>query len=354
MTPDDLDLIRYLPAIRSRQAELKGYRELRQDTKRSLTPLVSLGKLGKIGEADRVLGTVAQTVGGNFFLDLNPVQGQTCSGFDDLCNPADAYARWRHLAASCPGAVPVAILRDATPERPFIQQVRRIEATHGVVVVRSRRPGQELPSLQAAMSAIDDVNNLLVVLDFSYVRGALEPKENEALRVITALRTIDPAVRIVTLSSSFPKAVSAFGESRGSLDIIERDFHAHIGGEEVAIYGDHASIYPVPFEPSISRWVPRIDYCLDYRWHFERRRDDDGGYVACARATVALPDWDQEFADRCWGAGMIAQTERTGTVPTGFGAPGNWIAARVNMHIERQTALSAAGTGVDDDDILEY
>lgn len=350
MTPENLDAIKYLPAIRSRQAELKGFRQLRTDTKSALIPVVSLGKLGRIDQPDRVLATIAETVGGPFFLDLNSFPGQSCAGFEGLCNPDDAYAAWRALASQSPQAVPVALLRDGTPERPFIQQVRKLERDYGVVVVRSRHPAQDLPSLQAAMSAVDDVNNMLVVLDFGYVRGSLEPRENECLRVITALRTIDAAARIAIMSSSYPKAVSAYGDTRGSLEIIERDFHWHIGGNNVAIYGDHGSIYPVPFEPMISRFVPRIDYCLDLRWHYERRRDDDGGYVECAKAIVALPDWDIAFASQSWGAKTIRDTASTGEVPAGFGSPANWIAARVNMHLERQHTLSLRDPDLDDED----
>lgn len=350
MTPDDLDGIRYLPAIRSRQAELRGYRELRPATKASLIPVVSLGKLGRIDQSDRIMQTIADTVSGRFFLDLHSVPGQTCAEYDILCNPEDAYGNWRALADQQPNAVPIAMLREGAPERPFIQQVRRIERDHGIVVVRSRRPAQELATIEAALSAVDDVNNVLVVLDFGYIRGALEARENEALRIITALRTVDPAARIITMASSFPKAVSAYGDTRGSLEIIERDFHWHIGGDAVAGYGDHASIYPVPFEPQISRFVPRIDYCLDYRWHYERRRDDDGGYVACANATLALPDWDPEFARRSWGASMISDTALGARVPAGFNAPSNWIAARINMHIERQAALSVRPPAEEDDE----
>lgn len=340
MTPDDLDSIKYLPAIRSRQAELRGYRELRPATKASLIPIVSLGKLGRISDTDRVMEAITEAVGGRFFLDLNSFPGQTCSDHDSLCSPADAFSAWRSLASRQQTAVPVALLREGTAERPFIQQVRRIERDHGVVVIRSRRPTQDLAAIEAALSAVDDVNNTLVILDFGYIRGALEARENEALRIITALRSIDPAARIITMASSFPKAVSAYGDTRGSLEIIERDLHWHIGGDAVAGYGDHASIYPVPFEPQISRFVPRIDYCLDYRWHYERRRDDDGGYVACANATVSLPDWDADFARRAWGAAKISETALGGSIPQGFGSPSNWIAARINMHIERQAALA--------------
>lgn len=340
MTPDDLDAIRYLPTIRSRQAELKGYSELRGGTKDQLRPLVSLGKLGKSDQPARILQSIREAIGDEGFVDLNTNPGQTCSGFDALRDPADNYGAWRALFAGDDVLTPVALLRDNATERPFVRQVLQIERDHGVVAIRSRRPAQELPMLQAALSAVDDVSNLLVVLDFGYVRPSLAAKEQEALRVISALRTIDDTTRIVVMASSFPKAVSAFGDQRGTLEILERDLHARIGGDDVAIYGDHAAIYPEPFEPSISRFVPRIDYCLEEAWLYERRRSDDGGYVACARAIVASPDWEEEFAERAWGARMIRQTTQNGAVPAGFGSPSNWIAARVNMHVERQTEVA--------------
>ncbi|WP_082342599.1 beta family protein [Shinella sp. SUS2] len=350
--PALLDAIRYLPAIRSRQAELRGYAQLRQETKDSLHPLVSLGKLGRVDDANRVIETVRERIG-PCFLDLNILPGQACSQWNALCDPTENYRAWRDLAANNEGVIPVALLRDGATERPFIRQALLIEEAFGAVVIRSRRPAQDLTALQAALSAVHDVNNVLIVLDLGYVRGAIEPKETEARRVISALRITDPAARIAVLASSYPRAVSAYGDQRGFLQIVERDLHAQIGGDEGSIYGDHASIYPEPFEPSISRWVPRIDYCLDYAWRYERRREDDGGYVRCAAEIVNSPDWEPAFADRSWGADVIRRTNINGVVEPGFGAPGNWIAARVNMHIERQTALGLAGAvdfvGGDDD-----
>jgi hypothetical protein len=350
MTPDDLDAIRYLPTIRSRQAELRGYRELRAETKQNLRPLVSLGKLGRVEDPARILSSILENVDGNCFVDLNMIPGQTCNDFERLCDSTGNYQAWRDLFAVGTNATPVALLRDNATERPFIRQVLQIEDSYGVVAIRSRRPTRDLPALQSALSAVDDVNNLLVILDFGYVRGALEIKEQEALRVISALRTVDPTTRIVVMGSSFPKAVSAFGDLRGTLEIIERDLHANVGGDDVAIYGDHASIYPEPFEPSVSRFVPRIDYCLAYTWLYERRRVENGGYLECARQIVQLEDWDNAFADVAWGARMIRETAQNDAVPAGFNSPAAWIAARVNMHIERQSAVPAAGEEVELED----
>lgn len=349
MTPDDLDSISYLPIIRSRQAELRGYRELRPATKQGLVPLVSMGKLGRVDDPSRIIEAVAASVGGRFLLDLNPFPGQHCSGYERLCSEEGAYSAWRELAASHPNSVPVAILKEGAIERPFVQQVLRLERDHSVVVIRSRRPAADLAALQAVMSAIDDVNNLLLVLDFGYIRGSRELRDSEALRIITALRTIDASVRIVVAASSFPKAVSAYGDTKGRLEIVERDFHWHIGGDEVAIYGDHAAIYPLPVEPTMTRWVPRIDYCTPNYWLFRRYRQDDGGFAKCAAEIVQDPDWDEQFTADSWGAQIIRQTADAGDALEGFGSPAAWIAARVNMHIERQAAFKFA----DDDSDYE-
>lgn len=331
---------------------MRGYAELRAQTKAALHPLISLGKMGRVDESRRVLEAIVQKVG-PCFLDLNTAPGQTCSDWNDLCDPADSYKTWRELAASFENITPVALLREGATERPFIRQVLTIEDRFGAVLIRSRRPAQDLPSLQAALSAVDDVNNVLIVLDLGYIRGAMEPKEAEARRVISALRTTDPTARVAVIGSSFPRAISVYGDHRGSLSIIERELHAQIGGDDVALYGDHASIYPEPFEPAMGRWVPRVDYCLDYAWTYERRKEDGGGYVECARQIVDTADWDPAFADLAWGAAVIRTTAATGTVQPGFGSPGNWIAARVNMHIERQAALGAT-TQVQNDDLDDW
>ena len=344
-----LDAIRYLPCLRSRPSELRAYQELRQETKDLLHPIVSVGKLMRQGEGDRVLETVAGRVGA-CFVDLNPIPGQRCSDYEALSDPTDNYAAWRRVAKR-DGFTPVALLIEGGPERAFVRQCLIIEREFGALVVRTRRPAQDLASIQAVLSAVDDVNNVLVVLDLGYVRGALEPKTNEVRRVITSLRLLDPATRIAVVGSSFPRSVLVYGDRHGSLEIAERDLHLQIGGNDVAIYGDHCSIYPEPFEPSVARWVPRVDYCLEDTWKWERRRDDEGGFVECAQQIVSSADWDATFAGQSWGAGMIRQASDSGQIPQGFGSPANWIAARVNMHIERQT--TAFGSQTNGDDLFE-
>ena len=247
-------------------------------------------------------------------------------------------------------AVPIALIRDGAAERAFVRQVLAIEADHGVVAVRSRRPASEFPLLQAAISAVEDVNNMLIILDLGYIRASIEAKEVEASRIINGLRNVDPSVRIAIISSSFPRSLSALGEEAGRLEILERDLHARLGGSDVSIYGDHAAIYPEPFEASVARWVPRIDYATAEAWVFRRHRADGGGFPRCARELLAMPDWDAEFAEENWGAHTIQLQSAAQEPLPGFGSPSPWISVRVSMHIERQA--SVGGGGDDFEDVL--
>jgi hypothetical protein len=336
-----LDDITYLPAIRSRSAELRGYRELRAETRAGLMPVVSLGQMGNSKDPVRLLENL-HTHLDPFFLDLNTTPNQQCEGWEKLCDPANAFQAWRDFAKRSEKAVPVALIGEGGKLREFVQQVRAIEREYGKVVVRSRKPTHDAGLLQTVVSSVDSVANLLIVLDFGYIRGSMEPREIEARRIISGLRLIDDTVRIAVVASSFPRSVIAFGENQGALDIQERSFHLNIGGDDVAIYGDHASIYPEPFEPIQSRFVPRIDYATSTHWRYRRYRQDDFGYLRCAEELVNMPDWEPSFANEVWGAARIAETVSRRSPPDGFNAPSNWIAARVNMHIERQRGWSLA------------
>lgn len=335
ITSDDLDSIKYLPCLRSRRAELRGYGELQQSTKDGLIPLVSLGKLGATSGVRQVLAQV-KNIFPRAFVDINSNNHQYCSDYANFLDPTGHYRAWRDIFDSNDDYIPTAVFAPGANVRSFIRQVIEIERKHGVVAIRSKNGAHDLPTMQAAISAVDDVNNILFILDFGYIRGAVSPRESEARRLISALRAIDPVARVAVVASSYPRSVSAYGEESGVLEIEERELHAQIGGEAVAIYGDHSSIYPEPFEPSISRFVPRIDYCLADSWIYRRYRDSAGisGYIRCAESIIESPDWEPAFTQQSWGAAKILETIEG--IPAGFAAPANWIAARVNMHIERQ------------------
>ena len=356
MTPNDLEQIRYLPSIRTRQAELRGYRELRDDTKDELVPIFSLGKLGRVNQVDDVAGRVVEAAVGEYFLDVNCNANQRCEDWARMFDSANAFSTWRSFVAEQEGAVPVALIPRDRSLRAFVRQVLAIEQDHQVVHIRTRNPTADRRLLQSAVAAVDDVDNLLITLDFGYIRSSVEATELEAEQIINELRELDAAVRVCFMASSFPRAVSAFGEEGGVLEILERAVHENLGGDNVAIYGDHASIYPDPYTAEMTRFVPRIDYATPNSWIFRRHRvntarADNGGWPQCAREILDLPDWDEDFQEDVWGPQIIAEQAASTEPLAGFGSPANWIAVRVNTHIERQ--LEYGTSAIDDDDDYE-
>lgn len=347
ITTEDLDRLVYLPVLRSRQAELRGYERLRPATKAGIIPVISLGNLGKIRESSRVLEAVNERVG-RAFVDLNLYSSQACDDVERLINPDNHYEAWRECIRNAgENILPVPILIENAPLRDFVRQVSLIEQDFGVVVLRSRNPIRDHRKLETAISAVDDPDNVFVVLDFGYIRGSQEAHEVEAVRLINSLRTMAPSLRIAIQSSSYPRSIAAHGQEAGALDVLEREFHERLGGDEVAIYGDHGSIHSEPFEPAMARFVPRIDYPTGFEWIFRRHRADQGGYSQCAREITELPEWDPEAVREMWGAQCIQDAAVSPEVPAGFGSPAPWIGVRVNLHLERQWEISSR---TDEDD----
>jgi hypothetical protein len=332
----NFDQYKYYPSLRTRLWELRGYRELGAEDKTKLLPIMVLTRhhqqtlVSPVG--DIIQGALEERP---FILDLEMSPLLACEDHAALCNPTNSFAAWRSFAERFEHAIPTALLPAGAPPRDVVQQVRKLEEAVGKVAVRSRAPAGEMGLLSSILNAVDSVDNLLIVLDFGYVRSRVPAVVVEAAEAINSLRAIDPTVRIVVMGSSYPKSAAAYDDAGAVLEIQERTLHGAIGGDTVAIYGDHAAVYPEPFEPMQSRFVPRVDYALPDSWIFRRVRADMGGFTECARQIVALADWDPELVVRgAWGAAKIEAVSRGDT--TSMGSPGPWISVRVNLHLWQQ------------------
>ena len=348
----DFDAYRYFPSLRSRQWEMRGYAELLPEEKDRVAPMVVMATHGRLKSVAEVSARIEQyTEGRSHIIDLELSPIYACDECTALADPTDGFEAWRTFVEGRPNVVPTALLPSNAPARDMVRQVILLEQSKGQVVLRSRSPSSDLPTLLSILSAVDSINNLLVVLDFGYVRSRLKACLAEAASVINSLREVDDTLRIVVLGSSYPKSVAAYSDEGMALEIEERTLHSSLGGDAVAIYGDYASIHPEPFEPMQSRFVPRIDLALPDAWIFRRVRSDQGGFARCAQLIVDLTDWDPRFAELNWGAGKIAAAA-TGDL-TQMNAPAPWIAARVNMHLWQQINYAAGSSSAEDyDDVF--
>ena len=351
----DFGAYRYFPALRTRQAELKGLEKLDEERKRKILPILTLGRWPKALDFSKAAAKAADAAGGPFILDLTSDGAHLANEQLRLRDPDSAYSAWRAFAAETPSAIPVVQAADVFGVRDFIKQAQAIEKAASRVVFRIRDFSKDTSTVIGALSALDDVRNALVLIDCQYIRPALVAYVTACVSTINALRAEFPELVIAVLGTSFPQSTVPFADAsgtRGSIDILERSLHARIGGNAVAAYGDHSSVHSVVYDDvPIMRWAARIDYPRELDWYFERRPSDQSaaGYESAAKAVIAV---DPDIGTRgIWGEEVILRAA-AGDLQ-GQKAPSPWISVRVNIHLARQIDLAArqrAGQDSDEED----
>ncbi|WP_175733524.1 beta family protein [Burkholderia ambifaria] len=348
----------YFPALMSRVAEIQGLRELDEGRKEQIIPLFTLGRWHNSLDFDRAIQNCSSAIGDGrpYFADLTREARHAPDVFGQLLSPDNNFSAWRSYVGQFDEAIPVVQIMPDVTRRQIYRQAQLIEQSREKLAFRVRNPEHELPLVINALCALDEPDNAMVFIDLKYVRGIEREAAAVATDAIDRIRDEVVDARIVVLSSSFPSYVGQFvedeGETRGSIEILERQLHAElIGDGRECIYGDYASIHPI-IRGGGGTFIPRIDAAHTFTWNFERRPELSEqrreGYQACA--TALLNRYPDLIGNDCWGAEMIRQAAEGN--PHGL-APASWIAARVNMHLSRQIDYVAeADDGEDWEDLL--
>ncbi|NMM75546.1 hypothetical protein B2J88_11910 [Rhodococcus sp. SRB_17] len=355
----NLSTYTYFPALRTRLAELRGLKELDGARKARIVPMLTLGQWRGSSELNKAAEKAAEAAGDRpFFMDLSSDNRKVEVHWDQLRNSTDAFRAWRQFAAEYKNAIPVVQIPVGGRTRDIVQQAQEIESAFGTVAFRIQDFAAQTPFVISAISALDDPRNAIVFIDCQYIREAMAAFVTATISTVNALRSEFPALLIVVLSTSFPSSTLPFADStkrRGVIPILERELHARVGGNPVAIYGDHGSVHAVVYDDvPMMRWSPRIDYPTYTDWHFERRPGPiEPGYIESARAIQE--EFDCSTTSTIWGERMIA--EAAAGSPYGK-APASWIAVRVNIHLSRQIDYEEASrqdndneNGFDDDSL---
>lgn len=344
----------YYPALRTRRAEMRGLSELDSNRKRKVLPLITLGEWPRATSFEQSLEAAVEAMEGlPFIADMTTDLSRLPEERQQLIDCTKGFQAWRQFTDECALAIPTVIITAGSKTRDVVQQAVKIEETKGKVAFRIRDFPAETPLVIAALSALDNPQNAIIFIDCLYIRGALAAHVTATIATLNSIRREFPESIICILSTSFPASTMAYLDHgrTGSIEILERDLFARIGGRSVAIYGDHGSVHSVVYDDvATRRWSPRIDFPTFETWHMERRPSDDpqAGYIDAAKAIVQM---DPLLGTRnIWGEQMIIDAASGN--PYGK-APASWISVRVNIHLSRQidmaTDLAEGNNGELDD-----
>lgn len=351
---DNLNNIKYFPTLRTRSAEIEGLKNLDDERKSRIVPLLTVGQWRGNADLGKSAEKCTDAMGERpFFMDLSADSRKVEEHWADLNDSRNSYENWRNFASAYAGAIPVVLMPAGAKTRDIVQQATAIEENYGYVAFRIQDFSAHTLLVISAISALKDPRKAIVFIDCQYIRDAMAAYITAAITTINRLREEFPALLISVLSTSFPSSTLPFADASkqtGAIGIQERDFHAQIGGSPVAIYGDHGSIHAVVYDNApIMRWSPRIDFPEFNVWNFERRSSagssNEAAYTECARALV------RNFGGaidgkNTWGEQMILQAAEGNPYAT---APAKWISVRVNIHLSRQIDYAEAATQSDID-----
>ena len=361
---------KYLPILKTRNAEILGMASLDHATKRSILPLFELTrprKNAKITEIGRPLLTKTHRLLSDYGsekvgIDITSYESLQDTEVLELYSSADRFRNWVEFIESCRKSFsniiyPTFIVShdefDNTDK--FIEahqaQITRLQSENTRFIYRFGKDAEEyLEDLNDFFPAKDS-NNPIIVFDCAFIPSEKRSSNyiSEFTKVIRELYGRDANADVVLAASSFPKSpAKSADEMTGVIPIEEiKIYEACKNDFPNLIYGDHASLYPLPNEQAGGGgWIPRIDVPIEKEIHFFRsRRNKDveknytSAYIRAAKRAFksdAFKISRNLAGENCWG---IKQIELAANgYPRGI-SPSFWIAVRINIHVTIQARM---------------
>lgn len=342
----DFEDFPYYPALRTRPAEMLGYQKLSATIKDKLLPLFTVGQWPRQDNLSVSMQNAMSAADGRpFMLDLTNEKAYETGDLKSLKDPTGNFKNWQDFAtrAEHNTIIPVVQMPAGSKIPQIIKQARAFES-HGLgkVAFRITDFAIDPEKVVAALSALDDPENGLVIIDVGYIRETMAASIAACVLAINEIRNDVEEAIISVISTSFPSAIPPFLDAnsagkRGIIPMMERALHQAIGTDAV-IYGDHGSIHSKVYPATGGKYTPRVDFPLYDAWVFERRPGENSdGFISAAAALIT--SYPEIGEDDSWGANAIKEAA-TGKID-GMKTHAAWIAARVNMHITKQFEISS-------------
>lgn len=351
--------IGYFPILSVRPAEIVALRELPRSVHSIMLPHLLFRPWLGGGTLDRAFDKISHAYPDHdFVLELDPsyeANGDTPVGLEilKLRSADNGYSAWVDFCKQHPRVVPC-LLVGPSPEE-IAEQVRAFRNLNRGLAVRIPKAGQAAIEPLLDLLSENSVTNVLFFLDFGetdsrYLVDVLLAK-NAAERVLNA----NSSFFVALSSTSFPSSFTEISEQ----DIFERKFYNAVRKEignslrSRLKYSDRGSAR-LPSRGGGGIPAPRIDLPTDVEWRFFRKDLDAdatkqqrlAGYQAMAAKATGSPAWDKSL--NIWGTQMIKLTELGSEF--GITSPVRSTAARINIHLFRQSANFSEGISVSMED----
>ncbi|GAA0616301.1 beta family protein [Paenochrobactrum glaciei] len=378
----------YFLLLKTGQAEIRGYKELHEQHKELITPIVEITR-GRKNHKKTFERTGVEynfsaiekfikdhcTSGGKFFVDITKAESLSSLKTKELRDHAEGYKKWVTYFSSLKhehiNAFPIMQINppeDQDPEDYISDVCGQFDSLSEISKCIGYRAFPKIDSSfdydlyilkERIESYVANGGIFYVILDYDYIRpGTGDLYSLEVVKVLDVIHELVSCVTPVLISTSFPSSVTDIGDM-GHGEFSEEETVLHSAVSKLAhnkfnvLYGDYGSIHPIRNDDVIAAngWRPRIDYPFGGERIFYYREGRQ--YTGKGPEKIYTTTYSHHYAmvaqsvskDRRFLADQNAQDENSWGVKQILEAakrrvpgasPSFWISVRFNIHIQQQ------------------
>lgn len=347
----------YLPMLSLRPAEMRALEELPNRTKDILLPIVHLRPWVGAHRLENALRRIADAYVERPIIiamgeieppNSRPVHAQLAA----LRDPADGFRQWCEFMEEEDHQHFIPTIQYAIDQAQEEAQITRIHKMGRGLVAIIERP--QFPAINIIAQRVGERTNggegVCFILDFGLATQDHLQVAALAAGYFQSIRTHAPNAFVSLSASSFPNSFDSVNEQQ----IYERRLFESLPPVANLIYSDRGSARAERQMGGGGQPYPRIDYPLTDKWNFYRSDNPNGfdGYRQQALGLIAtepLGVWNPNL--RVWGTQMIERTAAGDTAA--ISSPSRSTAARINLHLQRQTFFNDPQAAEDTDEDWE-
>jgi hypothetical protein len=357
--------LNYVPIIKTGDAEIKGFLNLSEKTKDSITPLFELTRYRKIRikkekqvielPLDKRIDKIEEAFGKNraFFLDLTDDEKLSNERIRDFQNSKSGYSKWCQylidLKKRFSKIIPVLQVSDEGSDTieeaktNLKKQVEFLSENFNIFLYRFPISDQNYKEDLSDIISSSERSKIICCIDMTFMRQ--EQGIAEAQRIYNIIQTLNDGdyrlSKFIVSGTSYPY----------SQDI--KDDYSEFALEEVKLfneiqklnksnlniyYSDYACINPNRTDVMARGWIPKIDYPDKETLFLHRKRKGNLEYAVAYCEVAKLMAADKKYQnvrkqledEGCWGIKQIDLT--SSGIPAGL-SPSFWISVRLNLAI---------------------
>lgn len=361
----DFRQFRYYPCLQCSEPEQIAYRELSEEDKDAILPIVELSQIKYEASFQNSIDAIGTVFGDRpFILDLSkdaapeayvPKNNPDHAKIEKLQKaqnsyneallahmmPTDGFSKWRECVSQYANAIPVLQFIDpASQSKNILRQAAQFwkAGVERLAIRITPETSEEIfPIIGQIVAFLDSAEQLLLIVDCGQGRQQIAERIEFAKRsAARVLEELDPSqvlnLTAVCLHDSYtspPESAKIYGshsrelwrEASTGFPFLFGDYSGHRRLKKSSTYmpGD---------------WKAQVVYALPESWIIYRHDNaqDPQGWIVGSKAIIDHDDFDDGLT--CWGNGLM-KAAATGKLDP-YGSARYWHAAKINMHVSRQ------------------